>query len=1014
MLRQLVFCFFSVLLFCSKLNAQSPASNWFFGTAAGLTFTNTAPTFTPNGALTNTNCAAAISNSAGALLFYTDGQTIYNQAHQVMPNGTGLLSGNAFQPAIIVQKPSSTNLYYVFTVGGFTGNAGLYYSVVDMSLAAGSGSVVTKNVLLHAGCRDKLTVGKHCNGQDVWIVSHDYGTVPAFVSVLLTPAGITSSVISTYSIVSPLLSGIGQIKLSPNSSKLAVNSSTVTSNISFTTAYWETRVFDFNASTGSINTTSVCNIISGNTNNYLGAYLARSSGCEFSSNSRYLYYTWYSSVVKVDMCAPTPSLSTINVYVQETTSTMDTANKRAMQLAPDGRIYIALNNKSKIGIINNPNNIGGIATYTDMALPTVTCQSGLPNFPGYYFEQKPPLSFSYSVNPQQCNTASFAPGAPVCAGSGYSVTGYQWNFGEPLSGAANTSTLAMPVHTFSASGIYTVTLIRSMLCQQNDTIQQQLLIAQPSVSMAVAQNSCIATTATAVVTGGSGNYLYSWSTTSVNASTTTFTSSGNYSVTIIDIGAGGCAASTAVQVQVVNLSASAAASSVLCFGGTGTATVTATGGSGNYQFQANALPAQTNSVFINVNAGTYTVLVLDIVRQCTAVTTFTINQPTTLTSTLLSMSVSTAICQNTSYSFVCSPQGGQMPYTYQWNNGNANPLSVYSATAVGQSVISCTVTDVNNCAVVKQTTLNVLPIPIIGTTSLSVCKGTTFTLSASGSGTFTWQPGTIVAQSFTSAAQSSLVYTISSGLNGCSSQTTLPVQVAANPQISISGFSTVCEGAAVLLTANNQASYFWSGPNGFSANTQALSIQTVALNQAGVYTLSATNASQCSATATVQVNVIAAPIISISGPTLVCIGNSALLTASGATSFQWQNAVSNAAQITVSPLQTTTYTCSGTSNGCSSQASFNLQVSKCTQVDEYFENSISKVFPNPCKDFITVVNQAEILQIRIFDLVGREVISKQVHTKQIELSVIELSAGSYLMEVNTEHGTYTSKFSKLP
>ena len=43
--------------------------------------------------------------------------------------------------------------------------------------------------------------------------------------------------------------------------------------------------------------------------------------------------------------------------------------------------------------------------------------------------------------------------------TGYSVTDYSWDFGDPSSGAANNSADANPMHTYSSSGIYEVTLI---------------------------------------------------------------------------------------------------------------------------------------------------------------------------------------------------------------------------------------------------------------------------------------------------------------------------------------------------------------------------------------------------------------------------------------------------------------------------------------------------------------------------------------------------------------------------
>jgi hypothetical protein len=200
-------------------NGQNAGANWFFGVNAGFTFTASVPTTTPNGALTNSLGGSAVSDAGGGLLFYTDGVTVYDRTHSVMPNGTLLYGVNATQPALIIRRPQSPNLYYIFTVGGIGSPYGLYYSVVDMNLSSGNGSVTAKNIQVHPGCRDKLTAGRHCNGSDVWIVSPNYNASPNFVACLLTSAGVVSVVTSPSSSVGAV-QGIGEMKLSPNGSKL--------------------------------------------------------------------------------------------------------------------------------------------------------------------------------------------------------------------------------------------------------------------------------------------------------------------------------------------------------------------------------------------------------------------------------------------------------------------------------------------------------------------------------------------------------------------------------------------------------------------------------------------------------------------------------------------------------------------------------------------------------------------------------------------------------------------------
>ena len=170
---------FLILTACC-VQGQNRNAKWYFGLGAGLDFMNNPPSVLTGSTTNGGGDCASIANTGGSLLFYTDGNTVYNQTHAVMANGLGL-NGNPIgvnQPAFIAKQPGNANIFYVLTNNSiaqfsFT-NTGVYYSVVDMNLAAGMGSVTIKNVLLcPPPVSDALTCVKHCNGSDIWIVSHD-------------------------------------------------------------------------------------------------------------------------------------------------------------------------------------------------------------------------------------------------------------------------------------------------------------------------------------------------------------------------------------------------------------------------------------------------------------------------------------------------------------------------------------------------------------------------------------------------------------------------------------------------------------------------------------------------------------------------------------------------------------------------------------------------------------------------------------------------------------------------
>ncbi len=173
--------------------SQDNNSNiWYFGENAGVDFNFGDPIAITDGQINTWEGCASICNQSGEILFYTDGQRVYNRNHQIMPNGGGLLGDySSSQSAIIVPKPhlsNNNNLYYIFTTDAWQDNLenGFRYSIVDMTLDNGLGDITTeKNVLIHDKVAEKVTAVRHSNGIDVWIVTHDWGS-SNYLSFLLT------------------------------------------------------------------------------------------------------------------------------------------------------------------------------------------------------------------------------------------------------------------------------------------------------------------------------------------------------------------------------------------------------------------------------------------------------------------------------------------------------------------------------------------------------------------------------------------------------------------------------------------------------------------------------------------------------------------------------------------------------------------------------------------------------------------------------------------------------------
>ncbi|MFZ4545617.1 MAG: hypothetical protein ACOYOA_16320, partial [Saprospiraceae bacterium] len=198
---------FVIILMCHDSFAQKQNNQWRFGSAGAIDFNIVPPSFVTGAALSTGEGSASVADRlTGALLFYTDGVTVWNANNQVMSNGTGLLGGrpnllSSTTAAVIVPKPGSNSLYYIVTIDEQSSNNGVRYSVVDMNLNGGLGDVVAaqKNIFLFQTNSEKLEVVPASDGLSFWLITHDTGG-NSFFSFKIDNTGIQNT---------PVISQIG-------------------------------------------------------------------------------------------------------------------------------------------------------------------------------------------------------------------------------------------------------------------------------------------------------------------------------------------------------------------------------------------------------------------------------------------------------------------------------------------------------------------------------------------------------------------------------------------------------------------------------------------------------------------------------------------------------------------------------------------------------------------------------------------------------------------------------------
>ncbi|MFI5139424.1 MAG: hypothetical protein ACHQIM_16495, partial [Sphingobacteriales bacterium] len=138
----------------------------------------------------------------------------------------------------------------------------------------------------------------------------------------------------------------------------------------------------------------------------------------------------------------------------------------------------------------------------------------------------------------------------------------------------------------------------------------------------------------------------------------------------------------------------------------------------------------------------------------------------------------------------------------------------------------------------------------------------------------------------------------------------------------VSNPTAICIGHSATLTAGGASTYTWSPVN--------LTGPTIVVSPTAstIYTATGTSTSGCVGTKTVALTVNPSPTITAQAtPTSVCLGQSAVLTASGAVTYTWLPGNIIGSSVTFTPIATTVYTVIGTSaGGCTASTTTTITV----------------------------------------------------------------------------------------
>lgn len=333
---------------------------------------------------------ASIADSLGDLLFYaagvewdTFGVKVWNRNHLLMQNGDSIGGHpNRGQCCLIIPNPSSSNLYYLFTIQYKTNSSSnIFYSLIDMSMNGGLGAVTQKNILIfNDSLTEHFSAVKHANGRDWWLVLRRY-VDNKYYKLLVSSNGINGPYTQNIGYSPPIY--YGEMEFSKQGNKMVIVS-----------PYGYIDLYDFDRCTG-------------NLSNYvdLGEHISTDPnyqyyGCAFSPNETKLYVS--TSPININMIKHVVQYDLISANIMASKQIIytyaDTMNFvfGQMQLAPDGKIYISksygygsnTNNvyDQNLDYITDPNASGAACNYCSNCFSLQghgLSKLGLPNNPNY-------------------------------------------------------------------------------------------------------------------------------------------------------------------------------------------------------------------------------------------------------------------------------------------------------------------------------------------------------------------------------------------------------------------------------------------------------------------------------------------------------------------------------------------------------------------------------------------------------------------------------------------------------
>jgi len=340
---------------------------------------------------------------------------------------------------------------------------------------------------------------------------------------------------------------------------------------------------------------------------------------------------------------------------------------------------------------------------------------------------------------------------------------------------------------------YSIHAIVNQTCSGTQTIAN-FTIPAPNLAVTKTDAACGSSTGSITATGSNGQppLLYS-----ING--TTFQSSGNFTglssgvYTIIVRDANGCQNSSVINIVNTNgPSISLVKTDASCGNNNGSITATGGGGTAPYQYSTNGTTFQSSNIFSGLSAGTYVITIRD-TTGCINSNNITLSS---LGSTTIAFTTTSANCGNSTGSITANVSGGVAPYQYSINGTTYQLSNVFTGLAAGSYTL--TVRDASNCVNTAQVTIaNHTGPQVTATASATSCNSFTGSITVTTTGgtspfQYSVNGGTTYQASNVFPNLPAGNYTITvRDANGCISTTTVTINLSI-PQVTATTTAASC------------------------------------------------------------------------------------------------------------------------------------------------------------------------------------------------------------------------------